>query len=51
VSLTAGLLHNAGLISYRRGVITIDDRAGLEEVACDCYGIVRGEFYKLTRPA
>jgi CRP-like cAMP-binding protein len=51
VSLTAGLLHNAGLISYRRGVITIDNRAGLEEAACDCYGIVRGEFDKLTRPA
>jgi CRP-like cAMP-binding protein len=51
VSLTAGLLHNAGLISYRRGVITIDDRAALQEVACDCYGIVRGEFEKLTKPA
>jgi CRP-like cAMP-binding protein len=51
VSLTAGLLHNAGLISYRRGVITIDDRAGLEDAACDCYGIVRGEFGKLTQPA
>lgn len=51
VSLTAGLLHNAGLISYRRGVITIDDRAGLHEVACDCYSIIRGEFDKLTKPA
>lgn len=51
VSLTAGLLHNAGLISYRRGVITIDDRAGLHEAACDCYGIVRDEFDKLTKPA
>jgi CRP-like cAMP-binding protein len=51
VSLTAGLLQNAGLISYRRGVITIDDRAGLQEVACDCYGIVHGEFDRLTEPA
>jgi CRP-like cAMP-binding protein len=49
VSLTAGLLHSAGLISYRRGVITIDDRAGLEEAACDCYGIVRSEFDKLNQ--
>jgi CRP-like cAMP-binding protein len=50
VSLTAGLLQNAGLISYRRGVITIDDRAGLHEVACDCYDIVRDEFDKVTKP-
>jgi CRP-like cAMP-binding protein len=48
VSLTAGLLHNAGLISYRRGIITITDRAGLEEAACDCYAIVRQEFDQLT---
>lgn len=49
VSLTAGLLHNAGLISYRRGIITIDDRPGLEDVACGCYGTVRGEFDALAR--
>ena len=51
VSLTAGLLHNAGLISYRRGAITIDDRDGLEEAACECYDIVHAEFDKLTQPA
>jgi CRP-like cAMP-binding protein len=49
VSLTAGLLHHAGLISYRRGVITIDDRAGLHDAACECYDIVRAEFDKLTK--
>jgi CRP-like cAMP-binding protein len=51
VSITAGLLHNAGLISYTRGVITVDDRAGLEDAACDCYGIVRDEFQELAKPA
>jgi CRP-like cAMP-binding protein len=51
VSVTAGLLHNAGLISYKRGVITVDDRAGLEDAACDCYGIVRDEFQELAKPA
>ena len=49
VSLTAGLLHNAGLISYRRGVITITDRAGLEDASCDCYRIVHDEFDELAR--
>jgi Crp-like helix-turn-helix domain len=50
VSLTAGLLHNAGLISYTRGVITITDRPGLEDVACECYEIVRDPFDQLARP-
>jgi hypothetical protein len=50
VSLTAELLHNAGLISYRRGLITIDDCDGLEQAACDCYGIIHAEFDKLTQP-
>jgi CRP-like cAMP-binding protein len=49
VSLTAGLLHGAGLISYRRGIITIDDRPGLQEAACDCYEIVRAEFDQLAK--
>jgi CRP-like cAMP-binding protein len=49
VSLTAGLLHQAGLISYRRGIITIEDRAGLHDAACDCYDIVHGEFEKLIK--
>jgi CRP-like cAMP-binding protein len=49
MSLTAGLLHNAGLISYSRGVITIDDRTGLEEASCECYSILRGEFDQLTK--
>jgi hypothetical protein len=48
VSVTAGSLQKAGLISHSRGVISIDDRAGLQEAACDCYGIVRGEFGKLA---
>ena len=47
VSLTAGLLQAANLISYRRGTITIENRAGLEEVACDCYRTVRAEFERL----
>ena len=41
VSLTANILQKAGLIQYRRGKIVLTDRAGLEEVSCDCYGAVR----------
>ena len=47
VTLAAGILHEAGLIDYSRGHITIKDRAGLESVACECYGVVRNEFRRL----
>jgi CRP-like cAMP-binding protein len=47
VTDTAGTLQRAGLIHYRRGTITIRDRSGLEEAACDCYRIVRDEFDRL----
>lgn len=47
VTVIAGTLQRAGLISYRRGQITILDRKGLEKTACECYGIVRREFNRL----
>lgn len=34
-------LQSAGLISYRRGRLTIIDRAGLEEFSCECYRAIR----------
>ena len=37
VSEAAGELQRSGLIRYRRGEITIIDRAGLEKTACECY--------------
>ena len=47
VTVAAGMLQEAGLIRYSRGHITILDRAGLEAVSCECYGIVRAEFERL----
>jgi CRP-like cAMP-binding protein len=38
VTISAGTLQKAGLISYTRGNVTILDRERLEEAACDCYG-------------
>jgi CRP-like cAMP-binding protein len=43
VTLVARSLQNAGLIRYSRGHITIVDREGLEEAACECYQIIRHE--------
>jgi CRP-like cAMP-binding protein len=48
VSIAAGMLAKAGLISYVRGVIRIIDRPGLEEATCECYRIIRGEFDRLV---
>lgn len=48
VTLAAGLLHRAGLINYSRGVVTIQNRAVLENTACECYRTVRDEFRRLA---
>jgi CRP-like cAMP-binding protein len=41
VTVAAGLLQRAGLITYTRGEVHITDRPNLEEAACECYGIMR----------
>lgn len=47
ITVAAGTLQKAGLISYTRGRITIVDRAGLEEASCECYRIVADEFCRI----
>ena len=44
-------LQQAGVISYRRGHISVLDRAGLEQRACECYGVVTREHSRLMAPA
>ena len=48
VTLAAGLLQRAGMIDYSRGVVTVKNRAELEQASCECYGIVRDEFLRLS---
>jgi CRP-like cAMP-binding protein len=47
ITETAGNLQRAGLISYRRGHITVLDRSGLELHSCECYNVVKKEFHRL----
>jgi CRP-like cAMP-binding protein len=47
VTEAAGKLQGAGLIRYRRGVITVLDRPGLEARVCECYQVVKAEFDRL----
>jgi CRP-like cAMP-binding protein len=44
VTLAAGALQQAGFIKYAHGHIVILNRAGLEEAACECYGVAREQF-------
>jgi CRP-like cAMP-binding protein len=41
-------LQKAGLIDYRRGHISIIDRIGLEARSCECYGVVRQAYDRLS---
>lgn len=47
VTVIASTLQTAGLIGIGREGISVVDREGLEEAACDCYGRVRGVFERL----
>jgi hypothetical protein len=51
VSVEAHAVQEAGLIRYRHGNITILNRDGLEDCACECYSVIREETDKLTGPA
>lgn len=46
VTIAAGTLQKAGLISYARGKINILDRQSLENAACECYKLFYNNFYR-----
>ncbi|MBZ5658153.1 MAG: Crp/Fnr family transcriptional regulator [Acidobacteriia bacterium] len=41
VTVAAGMLQKAGLISHARGGVQIIDRPRLEEAACECYDLMQ----------
>lgn len=47
ITESAGKLQHAGFISYRRGHISVLNRAGLEQHACECYAVVKKELGRL----
>jgi Mn-dependent DtxR family transcriptional regulator len=49
VTEAAGKLHKLGIIIYRRGHITVLDRAALERQSCECYEVVKRETDRLLQ--
>ena len=47
VTEAAGKLQRLGVIEYRRGTITVLDRARLEKLSCECYAVVKKETDRL----
>jgi CRP-like cAMP-binding protein len=47
VTVAAGILQKAGLITCTRGRVSILDHAGLAEAACECYQVVHDEYVRL----
>ena len=47
ITEVAGMLQRAGIIRYRRGHISVLERAGLETRACECYTVVKKELGRL----
>jgi CRP-like cAMP-binding protein len=46
VTVAAGMLQKAGLITYTRGAVRIRSQAKLEDAACECYGILTQQIKK-----
>jgi CRP-like cAMP-binding protein len=51
VTVAAGMLQKAGLISHSRGSVEIIDRRNLEDSSCECYGIMRRQVQEWHRGA
>jgi CRP-like cAMP-binding protein len=46
VTVAAGILQKAGLITYSRGVVKINSRKNLEEASCECYAALTEQIKK-----
>lgn len=49
VSEVASHLQSCGVILYSRGHIVVQNRPGLEQRVCECYGVIEKEYARLLR--
>jgi len=50
VTVVAGTLQRAGLITYKRGLISIIDRKALEKASCECYRVTAALLGRSAAP-
>jgi len=44
VTVAAGILQKAGLITYTRGLVKVENRRELESAACECYALINNQL-------
>jgi CRP-like cAMP-binding protein len=49
VTVFAGTLQAAGFITYRRGIMRILNREGLEAASCECYEVTRSFYERIMK--
>jgi CRP-like cAMP-binding protein len=49
VTVIAGTLQTAGLITYHRGTIRILNRKGMEDISCECYGVTKAFYDRIMQ--
>jgi CRP-like cAMP-binding protein len=49
ITVFAGTLQSAGFITYRRGVMRIVNREGLEAASCECYEITKVFYDRIMK--
>lgn len=47
VTVAANSFRDSGVIDYRRAYIQVVDRKGLEQIACECYQIIKAEYERV----
>jgi CRP-like cAMP-binding protein len=51
VTVIAGTLQTEGLVTYRRGVLRVINRDGLEAASCECYAVTESLYDRIMQPA
>lgn len=51
VTITMRAIEDAGIIRHERDRVEILDRSKLEEISCECYGVVRAHMERLLPPS
>jgi CRP-like cAMP-binding protein len=49
VTVIAGTLQTASLISYHRGVVRVLNRKRLEAAGCECYGVLKAFYERIMK--